>query len=62
MGSTTLAAAVPYPGKKTPISHEGQRSTKINKWQLSAKKTNLEEAKTWDSQFVCLITHQENQS
>ena len=59
MGSTALAAAVPYPGKKTPISHEGQKLINDN---CSAKKTNLEEAKTLDSQFVFLITHQENQS
>ena len=28
MGSAALAAAVPYPGKVTRISHAGQRSTK----------------------------------
>ena len=27
MGSAALAAAVPYPGKATQISHKGQRNT-----------------------------------
>ena len=45
MGGAALAAAVPYPGKVTPIFHKGQWNTENKKQKTKTKKQQQKNTK-----------------